>query len=409
MNKLAMNTYEHNPVTAVGNVAVCNYKDDLTDYHVGADAKLIHTSSRILQTGGLASIFTGNQQQSDYILTNIDNVCHFENMSLRLNITNLDGTNPAILLPSQYLLNYFEVLMENGQVETVYNHNLFYDNLYLKGSDEELFNNQNLYSSVGGFNGVAYGSGVTIPASGSAIVYVDLPNIFTKCPIFIKALQKNIGIRCNWHPTGMYSTSLSSGIRVNDADMYISGVEYEQYVQSKLLTRYRSYDHMFGYYDPQRAIIPGQTLSATNKSNVKITEASGQYVSQLVVFIVPSGASGEAQFNFQPLLKLDLLRSGKTIGSFQDVNASWWKVQMAKLFGTSAVRTNNVYVIPFSKTPVESANYGIQRGAIYMSTNDILEMQASVAGTYDVYCLYYRFNAVTVFKNGNMSVDTVTN
>lgn len=407
-NILSLNTYDHNPVVQVGNIAVANFVDELTDFHAGAEAKLEHTSSRILQTGGTSSIFSGNQQQSDYILTNIDCLCHFEKMSVRLNITNNDATNPAILLPSQYLLNYFEVLLENGQVETVYNHNIFYDNFYLKRNDEEIYNTSNLYQSTGGFNGTAYSSGLTIPAGGTSIVYVDLPNLFTKNQIFVKALAKDIGIRCQWHSTGMTSASLSTRISVSDADLLISGVKYSDYVQSQLLNRYKQIDHVFPYNGPIRSIIPSQALSATNKSNVKITELSGMMVTQLVVFIVPAGAADEAQYNFQPISKLDLLRSGRTIGSFQDVNADWWKVQMSELFGTSAVRTNNVYVIPFSKCPVLSANHGAQRGAVPMTTNDVLEIQAGTAGTYDVYCLAYRFNTLTIFKNGVLNINAIT-
>ncbi len=407
-NKLALGTYAHNPVLSMGNYAVADFKDELTDYNAASNAKLIHSSVRILPTGGLAGVFNGNQQQIDYLLTNVDELCHFKRMAVRLNITNNDATNAAVLLPAQYLVNYFELLLENGQVETPYNHNLFYDNFYLAKNDEEVYNKQNLVASAGGFDGTAYGSSISIPASGSAIVYVELPNLFTKNDIFIKAIAKNIGIRIQFHPSGMTSTSTSSGISLTDADLYIEGIKYEQSISDKLMARYRAIDHVFPYSEPIRAIVPGQALSATNKSNVKITELSGMAINQLAVFIVPAGAADEGQYNFQPITKIDLLRSGRTIGSFQDVNSDWWKLQMSEMFGTTAVRTNNVYVLSFSKCPVLAANHGAQRGSIFMSTNDVLEIQAGTAGNYDVYVLAYRFDTITVFKNGNLSVDQIT-
>lgn len=401
--------YDHNPVTQVGSFAVTNFVDEITDFSAAASARQMHTSVRLLTVGGMAASFNGNQQVLDFQMNNLDELCVIKNMSVRLELNNNDGTNPAILLPSHFMLDFFEILLESGQVETCYNFNQFYDHFYFAKNDEKLNNDQVLYEYVGGYGNVNYGSGLTIAAGGQAVVYLDLPNMFSKTPIFIKHLQKNITVRLHLHPTGMTTASTSTGISVSSADLLVSGLQFEASVQQALCQRYRSMDHLFPYYEPIRALVPNQAISATSKSNIKITELSGQLVSQLAVLMIPTGSINDGLYNFQPMLRMDLLRSGRTIGSFQNVPADYWKLQMGNLFNTTAVRTNNIYVLSFTNNPVAAGLYGAQRGGVYMTTNDIIEIQAVTGGTFDVYVLAYRLDILTVFKNGNLAVTSIGN
>lgn len=409
MNKLDLNKYQHDPFVQSGNGStylVKNFIDEIAEFDAGAAAKFQHNSIRIIPQSNLSNIFNASSQQLDYQINRGQTICHYDSINLHLTISNT-GANAATLLASHFLIDYIEVLMGGGTVETIYNHNLLYSELYLADSDEEVFNNRAVRNYAGGTAGTLYGSPSNLAPAGTRTFFIQVPCVFTRTKAFIPAIDQTIGFRVHFASSALTSTSLATTISLINCDMLIDGKEYNDVTKQKLLARYKSYDHVMPYYEPQRTIIPGQTLSAVTKTNVKITEFGGMLSSQVVVLIVPSGATAEALYNFAGLAKLDILRNGLTVSSYQDQPSEWIKQQMAYLFNTTAVATQSIYVIPQSCMPVESADIGLQRGAAFMTNNDILEIQTLVGGVYDVYVLCYRFCNATITKTGQFLLQPI--
>lgn len=409
MNKLELNKYHHDPFVASGNggaYLVKNFVDEIAEFDAGAAAKYQHNSIRIIPQSNLSNIFNGSAQQLDYQINRGQVVCHFDKIDLHFTLTNT-GANAATLLASHFLIDYIEVLMGGGTIETIYNHNLLYSELYLADDDEQVFNNRAVRNYAGGIQGTVYTGPANLAAAASRTFFVEVPCVFTRTKAFIPAIDQVIGFRVHFASSALASTSLATTISLTNADMLISGKEYNDVVKQKLLARYKTYDHVMPYYEPQRTVIPGQTISAVTKTNVKMTEFGGMLSSQIVVLLVPQGAVQENLYNFAATVKLDIFRNGMTVSSYQDQPTEWIKQQMAELFNTTAVATQNIYVIPQSCYPAESAEIGIQRGAVFMTNNDILEIQAAVGAVYDVYVLCYRFCNATITKDGQFLLQPV--
>lgn len=411
MNKLDLNKYQHDSFVQAGNggaYLVKDFIDEIAEFDAGAAAKFQHNSVRIIPQSNLSAIFNNSAQQLDYQINRGQTVCHFDSINLFMTVSNT-GANAATLLASHFLIDYIEVLMGGGTVETIYNHNLLYSELFLAESDEEVFNNRAVRQFAGGTNGTVYTSASNVAAGATRSFFIQIPCVFTRTKAFIPAIDQTIGFRVHFAPTALTSTSLATTIELINADLLIEGKEYNDVIKQKLLARYKTYDHVMPYYEPQRTVIPGQAISATTKTNVKITEFGGMLSSQIIVLVVPNGAVQENLYNFSGLQKLDILRNGMTVSSYQDQPAEWIKQQMAYLFNTTAVATQSIYVIPQSCMPVESADLGLQRGAVFMTNNDILEIQSIFAGTYDVYVLCYRFCNATITKTGQFLLQPIVN
>jgi hypothetical protein len=409
MNKLDLNKYQHDSFVQAGNggsYLVKNFIDEISEFDSGAAAKFQHNSVRIIPQSNLSNIFNGSAQQLDYQINRGQTVCHFDSINLHLIISNT-GANTASLLASHFMIDYIEVLMGGGTIETIYNHNLLYNELYLQDSDEEVYNNRAVRNYAGGIQGTSYIGPPVLAAGATREFFVEVPCVFSKTGAFIPAIDQTIGFRVHFASSALATTSLATTVILVNADMLIQGKEYNDVIKQKLLARYKTYDHCMPYYEPQRTIIPGQTIQSTTKTNVKITEFGGMLSSQIVVLLVPAGATSQNLYSFGSVQKLDILRNGMTVSSYQDQPAIWIKQQMAKLFHTTAPATENIYVITQSCYPVESADLGVQRGGVFMTNNDILEIQASIQNTYDVYVLCYRFCNATITKTGQFLLQPV--
>lgn len=411
MNKLDLNKYQHDPFSQSGNGSsylVKNFIDEIADFDAGASAKFQHSSIQVVPQSTLSNIFNGSQQQLDYQLNNDLDICHFDQICLNPTISN---TGPGIATPlaSHFLIDYIEVMLGGSTIETIYAHHLLYNELYIQESDDQVRNNRAVRAYNGGLQGTNYTNATNLAVGVSRSFFIEIPCVFTRTKAFIAAIDKTIVFRVHFVANPLASTSAATTLTLTSCDMLISGKEYNDIIKNKLFTRYRTYDHVMPYYDPQRAIISGQNISSTTKTQVKITEFGGMASSQIVVFLVPSGATREQLYQFNELLKVAIYRNGKTVSSFQDQPALWVKQQMAQLFNTTAAFTEFIYVIPQSCYPLESVEYGIQRGQVFMTNNDIIEIQATVAGVYDVYVLCYRFCNATITKQGGFLLQPIVN
>lgn len=408
-SKLDLQTYDHDPFVKAsngGSYLVKNFVDEFSDYDSGARAKYQHNSLRVNPQSGLSNIFNSSAQQLDFLFPRCANVCHYDKIDLYLTIQNT-GANLATLLASHFMIDYIEVMVSGATVETIYSHHLLYNELYLAEDDESVYNNRALRAFNGGIQGTAYTGPGTLAAGVSRTFFIEIPCVFSRTECFMPAINSDILFRVHFQPTALTSASLATTITLTNADIFISGREYDDVTKQKLIARYKKIDHVMPYYEGIRAIISSQAISAATKSNIKISEFSGSLSSQLVVMLVSAGAVQENLYNFQGTTKLDILRNGLTVSSFQDQPTTWLLQQMAEKFNTTAVSSQNVYVITQSNAPAESVDIGVQRGGIFLTTNDILEIQASINNTYDVYVLCYRFCNATITKTGNFILQPI--
>lgn len=409
-NKLALNTYLHdafNPNSATNpSYLVKNFIDEMSDFDGGSEAKFQHNSVRILPQSNLSNVFNGSSQQIDYQINRGQTICHYDKITLRLQLTNTGGAL-ATVLASHFLIDYIQVNLGGATIETIYAHHLLYNELYLADDDEQVFNDRANRFYSGGIQGTPYTSGGTIAAGATRTFYIEIPCVFTRTECFMPAIEQTVGFRVFWNATALTSTSLATTMQLSDCDILISGREYNDIVKQKLLARYKSYDHVMPYYEPQRTIIPGQAIQSINKTQVRLTEFGGMLSSQIILMVLPQGAVQENLYFFQNTTKFDILRNGNTVSSFQDQPSDWVREQMSQLFNTTAVPSQNIFVIAQSNMPVESAKFGLQRGSLFMTNNDALEIQAAVAGTYDVYVLTYRFCNAVVTKTGQFQLNAI--
>lgn len=406
-NKLALNRYDHDAV--VGNsqmptYMVRNYKDEVFDYDAGANAKFEHDSIRINPQSGLANVFTsGSEQQIDFIINPGNLISHFDKIQLRCTIGN-GGAAAATVLPSHFMINLIEVMVSGATIEEIYPQHLLFNDLYLSNSDEEVINDRSLRNYVGGIEGTLYTNPATLAAGASRSFYVEIPCVFSKTKCFMDAIRQVITFRIHFSSTALVSTSLATTINLLESDILIDGRKYDDVIKQKLIARYKSYDHVFGYYMQQRSIIAGQTISNTTRTTVTNTAFGGYHSGLVAVFLCPAGANREELYSFAELLRLDLQRNGSSISNFQNVPADFIKAQMGYKFYTTSTSTENIYCILQSNKPVEALNYGRQLGCNGLTNNDQLLIQAETAGTYDVYVLCYRFANFIINKNGAASL-----
>lgn len=408
-SKLDLQTYQHDPFVPAANGGayyVKNFVDEFTEYDAGARAKFQHNSLRVNPQSGLSNIFNGSNQQLDFLMPRCSNVCHYDKIDLYMSISNT-GAAIGTLLASHFMIDYIEVMVSGATVETIYSHHLMYNELYLAEDDEQVFNNRKLRAFAGGIQNTAYTGPGAIGVGLSTTFLVEIPCVFSRTECFMPAINSDILFRVHFTSTALASTSLATTITLTNCDIFISGREYDSVTKEKLIARYKSVDHVMPYYEPIRAIVSGQTINSATKSNVKISEFSGSLSSQLVIMLVAAGAVQENLYIFSGTQKLDILRNGLTVSSFQDCPTPWILQQMAEKFNTTAVSSQNVYVITQSNAPVESVDIGVQRGGIFLTTNDILEIQSLVTAAYDVYILCYRFCNATVTKTGNFILQPI--
>lgn len=404
-NLLAVSEYKHDEYSAyqVGGKTIFLYRNNEELGNHGAIPKMMHDSIRVVAQSGVSSVFNGNQAQVDFLPPIQGKLDTWELNVFELTIVNNDAANPATLLPAQFIINYIEVLVSGSNIVTHYNHHLMYELLYTNCCDEDIQNYQSFGGYVGGFNGTPYAASITIPAAGTVKLYIRFYPCFSREDLYLNNISSQVTYRLHFDSTGMLSTSAASGITLTNIDLLLGGIVFEESIQRKLTNRYRSFDHLTGYSEPQRLIVSGQSISSTTKSNVRITEFNGMWLSHLVVFLVPSGATKENLYNFAALTKLDLLVNGNTVSSYQDQGTEWIRLQMYKFFdGLTSPSTNNIYVISHSTNPRKAIQTGQQSGMYMYSPNCVLEIQAVTAGQYDVYVLGYRFDNLILKTNGTL-------
>lgn len=410
-NKLELATYSHDPYVKAangGNYMVKKFSDDIFDFDSGSVARYQHNSIRINPQSGLSNIFNGSAQQVDFLIDrNQSRVCHFDKIDMFLTIQNT-GANAATNVGSHFMIDFIETLVDGAQVEVIYNHMLLYNEIYLAPDDETVFNNRSQRYFAGGIQGAAYGGGANLPAGTSRSFYIEIPTLISKCEIFMPALTSAITFRVHFQPSPLTSTSLATTISLTNADLHISGREYNDVTKNKLMARYRQLDHVCGFYQPIRAQIANQTISSATKTPVKLTEFSGYLSSQIAVFLVPTGSVQQGLYDFRQITQLALKRNGYTVSTFEDPPSAWLLQQMAELFGTTAVSSQFLYVISQSNMPVESADLGVQRGGVFFTPNDSLEIIAAATAAYDVYTICYRFCNVTVTRDGKLNVQYIS-
>lgn len=409
-NKLEQGTYDHDPYRPSkdgGNYLVKKFSDDLYDYDVAAYAKMQHNSMRINPQSGLSNIFNNSAQQVDFLLSRNPAICHYDKINLYMTIQN-NGAALATLLPSHFMIDYIEVLVNSAQVEIIWAHELLFNELYLAKDDEQVINNRARRLFAGGVQGTPYTGPGTLAVAASRTFFVEIPCVFTKTETFIPAVTSDIVFRVHFQPNPLTSGSLATTVNLINCDIMISGREYSQEIKNKLMDRYSKIDHVAGYYQMQRALIPSQALNNSVKTPVKLTEFSGALSSQIIVFLVPANATKENLFNFQLANLIELTRSGMTVSTFQDPPADWLLQQMAELYPTTAVSSQNIYAITQSNTPVDSANYGLSRGQFFMTPNDGLNLTPSISNTYDVYVYCFKYCLVTINRQGQFNMQYVS-
>lgn len=404
--KLALNRYDHDPV--VGNSTtpsymVQNFKDDVYDYDAGANAKFEHDSIRIPPQSGLSNVFAGAVQQIEFMVNKNQVICHYDKIQLRLILTN-SGAAVATFVASHFMINLIEVMVSGATIEEIYPHHLMFNELYLANSDEEVINNRALRNFAGGIDGTPYGNPATLAAGQSRAFNIEIPCVFSKTKCFMCGLDQTISFRIHFAPSALASTSLATSILLSEADLLIDGRKYDDLIRQRLINRYKQFDHVFGYYMPQRSIIANQTISDTTRTTVSNTVFGGYHSALLAVMLCPAGASREQLYSFTELLRLDLTRNGSSISNFQNVPADFVKAEMSYKFKTTAVSTENLYAILQSNKPVEALNYGRSLGVNVLTNNDQLLIQASAAAAYDVYVLCYRFSNFCITRNGNATL-----
>ena len=410
-NKLALNKYAHDHYVADNpnspSYYVKKFTDEISDFDAAANAKFSHNSFQYPPKSSPSAVWTGSEQILDFTISSNQVICHYDSINLRLIATNT-GAGIATMLASHFLVDYIEVMIGGSTVETVYAHHLLFNELYGAPSDEQIANNRAVRFFAGGIQGTTYTSGGTIAVGASRTFYINVPCMFSKAELFMPAIQHEITFRVHFVPTPLTTASAATTVALTEASIYVSGRQYDDATKQKLIARYKSIDHVAPYYLPERTLISSVAMVNTAKTQLQLTSFGGYLSSQVVVYLTPSASVQENLYNFAALTKLDIFRGGVCISSFTDVYADWWKQQMANLYKTTSVYTQNIYAIPQSVFPVESYNLGLQRGGVFLTNNDALEIQPVTSATYDVRALCYRFAVITITKDGQLTVNQVT-
>jgi len=409
-NLLSVNNYAHDAFAAyrVGNLTRFLYRnsDDLGNH--GAIDKSYSECQRITPQTGVANVFNNNQAQVDFIMPigggKLDKC---DNFVLELSLTNTDGVNIATLLPAQFMIDNYQELISGNTFNTFYSHQLLIETLFLCYDDECIYNYSTLGGFTGGINGVPYSENLTIPAGGTARLYLRITPMIAREKLFLKNCLSQITYRFYFESTGLTTTSLSTpgSLRLNALNMFVGGVKYDESIKNKLLSRYKSFDHITNYWQGQRAVISGQGISDITDSFVNVTEFSDLNINFSACMFVPNGAIKENLYNFVPIENLSLQVNGQTISSFEQTNTNWIRFLMMEFFpGVTSTVSNNIYIINHSHNPQGSAITGMSSGSYKWSPNCRLQVRAATgsAGTYDVYIIAFAQNNIIQRTDGTM-------
>ena len=404
-NQLALNNYMHDPVKVIGGKAIQNFVDEITDYDAGANSKFQHSSFQVPPQSGLSNVFVNSTQQIDFLVNSGQVLSHYDKIQLQCRIQNT-GAAVATLLASHFLIDHIEVQFGGSTIEDIYPHHLMFNELYLANSDEEVLNNRFYRNFGGGVGGTVYQNPATLAAGATRDFFIEIPCVLSKTKCFMDAIKQTITFRIHFGSTALASSSLATTIALTECNLLVDGRQYDDIIKQKLIARYKQMDHIFGYYEPNRSIVPGQTVSNTVRTTVQNTVFGGYHSALLAVMLVAQNASREQLYAFTGLSHLELQRNGQTINSFSNIPADYWKAQMAPKFYTTAVFTESLYVIPQSNLPVESLNFGLQRGVDKLTNNDVFLIQTSAGApaVYDVYVLCYRFTNFIVRRDGTATL-----
>lgn len=404
-SKLMLAGVEADPVVpnsaSAPSYMIRNFKDELTDYNTGNYAKLQKYSIFITPKSGLGSVFNGNSTTIDWNIA-AQKLDHFENMQIRMVINNPSAANIATLLPVHFLIDKIELIV-GSETQSIYNYHLFMEELFFQKDDNDIFNNRAFNNGfLGGIQGTPYAAPATLAVSSSRVVYMNIPNWLTKTQVFIPGIRQDITLRIYFSANATTTGSAQQIVTLSEADLHIDGKMYDLDVKQRLINRYRSFDHCLAYFDPQRAEINGQPIGGTSKSNVSSTEFSNYVVPFVAAIVVPNGAVREDQYNFQALSIAEYVRNGDSLLNYDNAESDWIRLQTSKKFFTTAISTNNIYILQASDSPVLSVNHGILRGSLKTTVNDALALQAVVGGTYKVVLVTYRFACANIKKDGSV-------
>lgn len=393
------NSLDQLPFKAVaGNIAI--------DALVAGRKKCYKSVSNIQSSGASNSVFVSNGQSISFLLplgaANTIDIC--ESTIVELNLTNNDAVNAAILLPAPYMLLNYQTLASGSVLETNHPESLEINRVFFSRNDEEIEQRQSLesfaYTLAGGYTT----SATTIPASGTATLYLQLFSILDRCKLFLPAINTQITLQLYFNSTAVTSGSLSTTVSLTSTKLIMSGYSFENEIRNSLIRRFAQVNHKYHYYLCQKEIVSSETVGDVSESNVRVSSFSGMKLAANFFMVRTANAVQENLYTFNKMATVDLRANGSSVYLSQLALQEFQSMAIESIPTTAPVATN-IVMLPHSMDTYASVKNGKFKGELVYSPNYNLLIKSTLApASKDIVFIGYQSVIVNI-KNGNLTID----
>jgi len=356
------------PITRGGSVNYMLKKSSVGKLRALERVRFVQTTS------GTSSVFSSANVQTSFLLpsgaSNQLDVC--ERLILQNTFINNSSSAVASMLPFCYIVDRIEIV-GSDQLEILYSQNLFEDRIFYSKDDAEILVNQSnemyTYSAASG-----YAAGATIAAGAQFTANMEIPCFITRTLLFLKSIQQNLTINVYYNSSAVTTSSSSQSVSLLQSRLYMTGYVFEESIQQKLIQRYNSIPHYLFYNQYEYTTLPGEVISNTGKSNIRLGQFSNKNMTDLVVSVIDDNAVQQNKFNFYPLAYLDEKDNGTSLYA-DSLNIPIYKQMEIQTFWTSAPEAQNNIVLPHSVDVFKAVTECSSLGCYKYSPNVTLEPQ----------------------------------
>lgn len=310
----------------------------------------------------------------------------FDHAWLRISLTNNDA-NPCTIVPSPFLLNYWQIYGSNG------NALLFQQYGYEIWNEIASFSNTLEWNQLGilvGSNNTYSTAGVTLASGASTVLYIPLFSVFASSRFFLEGLNDYLLIRFTFNPSAQ---NLISGVTptVTQMQLLLRGAYDTKKVRELKMRMYKTMPLDFPLMGCQRSQFT-QTIAASSSYKIQLQGITGLInCAWIFALPLPTTASNAGSYaNIFSSYDIQNNNGDSIIGyyqrscfaaDFRDDN----QLSTLEYWDNTFSLNKNIIFVSFSRDPTADWRSGSSHGLQCWDGFNILAFNTSASATPGIY------------------------
>lgn len=291
-------------------------------FNVNGSNKLVHRDSQRAprQKFTIANISPNNvpgnafQSAGSFATFDIstDHIHVPDQFTLKMDITNTDGTNTYTAMPAPYLISYIEVRIDSSVVETIYSDDLYKETLLMYNQEELEVRGPSM-----NIDPATYDANGAIATSGSVSYYLPFRNCLSKS-LFMPAVTNKVRLFVYFRNGPQEAgDGLASALQLDNLTLYLSGVRYSDVIANRLLNRYKASPHVV------RSLVRRDgSVQVSNVETTKFKQSLDSLTGKFAFFnlmLIDQASTGSARYTPLEFSDITLLTSAGVPVNVQDL------------------------------------------------------------------------------------------